>query len=252
MTSAEMRRRAEAVAKTVGVRDEEALATHEGTAARTGLASEMVADTIPGVDLLRGNSRRIVLVTNQKVRLFEGKRFGKIGQQIGEYAVSDGMLAYDDQSLVFPDGQSVVVTSHQAKELIVATGGVLNYARANYALRRLGVQNEAGLGTIDGIVPGSTHRTAGDVIGDVVSGGGFDSKTSQKRMVLFSDENARLFDGHMIHELGPPLGVYPVGTRVTRDQQTVTFPDGLSVEFKTAKTAERVVDIAARGRAAVD
>jgi len=247
-----MKSRALDVARKAGINGEQAIATHEGTAAETGVFAEWADLSVPGADLLRGKSRRIVLVTDQTVRVFDGRRFGKVGEQLGAYRVSDDLLAYDDQRLIFPDDQSVVLNEHQAREIVAATGGVLNYARANYALRRLGVHDEAGLGSATGDVPGSAHRTAGDVIGDIALGGPLDSKTTEKRLLLFSDKNVRLFHARALHELGQPLGVYAVGTQLVLDDRTVTFPDGAAVVFKTSKVADRVADVVARGKSAVE
>jgi hypothetical protein len=253
MDGSEMRKRATEVASKAGVRDEEAIATHEGAAGKMGAAGDLIGLTLPGAESLRGKSRRIVLVTDQTVRLFEGARFGKIGAQLGAYPVAQDVLAYDDRQLIFPDGQSVVLTAYQARQLIAATGGVLNYARANYALRRAGVEGESGLGTATGDVPGSVHRTAGNVVADLVAGdGGLTSRTSEKRLVLLTDKNARLFAGDAVHELGSPIGVYPVGTRVEVTERTVTFPDGSAVEFKASETATKVADVVARGRDAIE
>jgi len=167
MDASQMKSRALDVARKAGIDGEQAIATHEGTAAETGVVAEWADLSVPGADLLRGKSRRIVLVTDQMVRVFDGRRFGKLGEQLGAYPVSDDVLAYDDQRLIFPDGQSVVLNELQAREIVAATGGVLNYARANYALRRLGVLDEAGLGSATGDVQGSAHRTALDVAGDI-------------------------------------------------------------------------------------
>lgn len=184
-----MRRRALDVARKAGVDGERAIATHEGTAGKTSAFGHWADLSVPGADLLRGKSRRIVLVTDRTVRLFEVGRFGKIGGQLGAYPVSDNLLAYDDEKLIFPDGQSVVLSEHQARELVAATGGVINYARANYALRRMGIRDEVGLGSATGELPGSAHRTASDVIADVAGGGGLTSKTAEARLLLFSDKS---------------------------------------------------------------
>lgn len=247
-----MKSRALDVARKAGINGEQAIAVHEGTAAETGVVAEWADLSVPGADLLRGKSRRIVLVTDRMVRIFEGRRFGKLGEQLGAYPVSDDLLAYDDTRLIFPDGQSVALTAHQAQELVAATGGILNYARANYALRRLGVHDEAGLGTATGDVPGSAHRTAGDVIGDIVAAdGGLNSKTTEKRLLLFSDKNVRLFHAQAVHELGKPVGTYAIGAQVVLDDRMVTFPDGAAVTFKTSKVAEKVIDVVARGKSAL-
>lgn len=55
-----------------------------------------------------------------------------------------------------------------------------------------------------------------------------------------------------MHELGDPLAVYPVGTEAVVNDRTVTFPDGAAVMFQTARGAEQVGDVAARGKAAVE
>ena len=146
-----------------------------------------------------------------------------------------------------------MLTEHQARDLVAATGGELNYVRATYALRQMGVHDEAGLGSASGDVPGSARRTAGDVIGDVIAAdGGLTSKTTEKRLLLFSDKNVRLFHASTMYELGAPLGVYAIGTKVARNDCIVTFPDGSAVEFPTSERAERVADVVARGTSALE
>lgn len=241
------------VARNAGISGEKPVIAHEGTAAKTGAFADWADLSVPGADLLRGNSRRIVLVTDKSVRVFAGRRFGKVGDQLGEYPISGEALFYDDERLIFPDGQAVFLTEHQAGEIFKATGGVLNYARANYALRRVGIEDEAGLGTATGDVPGSAHRTAGDVIGDVIAAdGGIHSKTTEKRLLLFSDKNMRLFHGRKIYELGEPLSMYPVGTRCVVNDRTITLPDGAAVAFSNSQTAQRMADLVERGTAALE
>lgn len=242
-----MQSRAATVLRKAGIRDERGLATHEGTAGFT--AGEVLADLVPGVDLLRGKSRLIVVVTDQNIYLFKGRTLGRIGDRITSFPTSDDVLAFDDRDVIFPDGNTVQMTEHQARELIAATGGHLNYVRANYALRRLGVANESGLGTAAGIEPSTERRTVAGRLSPVIDVTDYlDASKAQPRFLLLSDQHVRLFEGQSIASLGRELGTFPIGSSLKVDDDTLTFPNGEVVRFASSSAAQTVAEVTRTGQ----
>lgn len=243
-----MERAAEAILKKAGIRGERGVATHE-TSAGMGI-SEALSDVVPGVDLLRGKSRLIVVVTDRNVYLLEGRSFGRVGAQIAAFPTASDAFAFDDRHLIFPDGTRVQMNSHQAGELIAATGGELNYVRANYALRRLGVEGEAGLGTATGIEPSTERRTIAGRVSPVIDVTDlFDPSKAEGRIVLFSDRNVRLFEGRTIASMGRELGCFPIGSGVDVRDDVAAFPNGQVVKFPSPRTAQRVAEVTRTGEA---
>jgi hypothetical protein len=58
--------------KRAGISGERGLVVHEGVSSAAGQFGEFAGDVIPGAELLLGKSRRIVVVTDHNVHLFEG------------------------------------------------------------------------------------------------------------------------------------------------------------------------------------
>lgn len=243
-----MTNRAATVLRKAGIRDERGLTTHEGTSGFT--VGEVLADVVPGVELLRGKSRLIVVVTDQNIYLFKGRTLGRIGDRITSFPTSDDVMAFDDRHVIFPDGNTVQMTEHQARELIAATGGHLNYVRANYALRRLGVTNESGLGTAHGIEPSTERRTVAGRLAPVIDVTDYvDASKAEQRILLLSDKHVRLFEGQSVAAMGRELGTFPIGSSLEVDDDTVTFPNGEVVRFASSGAAQKVAEVTRTGQA---
>ncbi len=245
-----------AVLKKAGIHGERGLVAIECTS-RGLSAGEVIADIVPGADLLR-KSRLIVVATDQNIYLFKGRRFGRIGERLATFPIAADVVGFDDENVVFPDDTRVFMTKHQARALIAACGGQLNYVRAGFALRRLGVKGEIGLGTASGIEP-STERST--IAGKVARGTErvkpvvdvseltdyFDASKAEGRIALFSDRYVRLFEGRTIASMGRELGAFPVGTELDVTDAVVTFPNGEIVKFASAKTAQVVATVTRTG-----
>ena len=242
--------KAEELLKAAGISGERGLVAHEVTAVgreKRGLLTEMAGDSIPGFDQLRSGTMYIV-VSERQIRVFKLRRFGRFGECLATVPAEPTALSYNDKHLLFADGTAFSLTRFQAQDLIVACGGDYHVARASCALRALGVQDEVALGTSAGIVPGSSRKTVGGMLGDAIAGdGGFKSRTSEGRIVLFTDKFVRLLPGEDIASLGQPLSSLPIGTDLPVEADILTFPGGNKVQFTSSKLAQRVADMALHG-----
>lgn len=256
--SEETQREAATILAKAGIRGERGLATQESSPADL-TAGEVIADFIPGVDLLRGKSRRIVVVSDQRVYLFEGRKFGRVGAPLASFETAQDVFGFDDRSLVFPDDTRVTMSRHQASELIAATGGRLSIVRANYALQRLGVEGEQGLGTASGIEPSTERTSVGGRIAPVLErispvidltdvADALGKSKAESRLVLFSDKFVRVLEGQTIATMGSELAICPVGSTIAVDDDVVTFPGGQLVKFRTAAAARRVAETTRTGK----
>jgi hypothetical protein len=119
----EIRRRAGETIRAAGLH-ETGLAVVEGFAtpgART--FDNTLGDVIPGAAALVNRHRRIVLVTDRNVYVFQGARHDRPGQRLATYPLGSDAFSYDGQRLRFRDGEIVFVTRFQAESLSAAAHG---------------------------------------------------------------------------------------------------------------------------------
>jgi hypothetical protein len=170
---------------------------------------------------------------------------------LGVFPVGPAAFTFDDDKIIFADDHVAHVTAHQAGELATAAGVDLHTAVANLALKKAGVTGEHGVGVARGIEPSTTRRSVAGVASDLALGDGlgFDSKTSEGRLLVVSNCNVRLFRGGRISKMGQMLGVYGVGADVlVREDDVLGFPDGEVIKLPSADAAMRVASIARLGR----
>src|SRR5437588_5409773 len=87
--------------------------------------------------------RRIVLVTDQNVYLFQGPRFDRPKTQLGKISVGPDVLPYDGAKLTFPDGQIVYLTQYQADVLADASGQDVYSGIAEELATKIGISGES-------------------------------------------------------------------------------------------------------------
>jgi hypothetical protein len=123
----DLQRKASETVQRAGIDGERGVAVHEGFATRGALSfDDTVGMTIPGASLLVGGSRRIILVTDRNVHLFQGRRFDKPRSRLGCYPLTSTVMSFDGERVALPDGQVVYLTAFQARSLAIAAPGSIN------------------------------------------------------------------------------------------------------------------------------
>ena len=244
MSRDETQQKADTTVKRAGIVGERGIAVHEGFgSSRASTFDEAVGDVIPGASLFVTRARRIVLVTDKNVVVFQGRRFDRPGARLGIYPIDPRVMSFDGEKLSFADGQVVYLTAFQASELAHAAGVDVYTSTAEKMAERLGISRERGLTVARGTCPKPPKTSVGTRAFDVVLGGGeLDLReTSEYRIVLVTEQNIYMFEGSRLSQPGQLLNTYPVGVGVlSRDNARVAFPDGKLVTFSTAQDAQRV------------
>jgi hypothetical protein len=253
MNRTELQRMARAAVQSAGITGESGIAVHEGFASsRANNLDDALGDVIPGVSLLLNGARRIVLVTDQNVYLFKGRRFDRLGPRLGAYRVDAGVMSFDGKKLTFPDGQIVHLTPLQASQLAAAANVDTSVDMAKEMLERAGIADETALTLQRATCPKPSKNTVGSRVFDVTLGGGeLDFRdASEHRMVLVTNRNVYIYEGREPAKAGQPLHHYPAGPGVlSRDNATVTFPNGDALMFSSSRDAQLVTDAATHTQA---
>jgi hypothetical protein len=231
-------------AKHAGIVDERARAAEEGFASsRARDFEDLLGDTIPGASMLVGGSRRVVLVTDQNVYLFKGRR-DQIGARLGVYPIAPGVMSFDGRKLAFSDGQCVYLSSYQAQVLESAARVDAKQGTAEALLERAGITGERAVTVAAGSVPKAPRKTAaGRMLDSALSTGDYDvlRETTEGRIVLVTDRRVHIFAGSQLAEPGSLLNRYEVGRgAVLRRGCEVTFPNGEVITFRFEDDARRV------------
>jgi hypothetical protein len=250
MNEDEMQRRAEATVKAAGLSGEHGLAVHEGFAtARAGSVDGALGDVIPGVSALLGGSRRIVLVTDGNVYVFQGRRFDRPGTRLGSYPVGPAVISFDGAKLSFPDGQIVFVTAYQAAELTRAAGVDADRSVAEELVKRAGLTGEVGVAVEHGQSASETdklgtavERTIGMLADGEITRKGLTTHVGEGRVVLVTDKSVRVYRGDRVATTGELLATFELDETALRcEGSAVTFPNGEVVEFSHPARAQRLV-----------
>jgi hypothetical protein len=252
MNPAELQRMARDAVQSAGITGESGIAVHEGFASsRANTLEDAFGDVIPGASLLLNGARRVVLVTDQNVYLFKGRRFDRLGPRLGVYRVDPSVMSFDGKKLTFPDGQIVYLTPLQANQLAAAANVDMSVDIAKEMLRRAGITDETALTVQRATCPKPSKNSIGSRIFDVTLGGGeLDFRdASEHRIVLVTDRSVYIYEGSEPAKAGQPLHHYPAGPGVpSRDHATVTFPNGEAFTFSSSRDAQLVIDAAAHAQ----
>jgi hypothetical protein len=239
-----MREKADSTVDRAGIVGERGIAVHEGFgSSRANTFDETVGDVIPGASLLVSRARRIVLVTDKNVRVFQGRRFDRPGARLATYEIDPRVMSFNGERLVFSDGQVVYLTTSQARDLAHAAGVDVYAGTAEDMAEGLGIARNSGLTVACGTCPKPPKTSVRTRAFDVVLGGGeLDLReTAEYRIVLVTGENIYVYEGRRLSQPGQLLDTYRVGVGVlSRDDASVAFPDGKVVAFPTAQDAQRV------------
>jgi hypothetical protein len=258
MTPEEIQRRAEATLKATNIAGERGLVVHEGfTTARAKSLDDFVGDVIPGASLLLNRARRIVLVTDRNVYVFQGPRFDRPTVRLGAFPTGSEAMSFDRTRLTFPDGQSIYVTEHQTSELAQAAGADIgSRSVADAFVNNMRITGERGVLVAYGMSLSATDKpltvavhALGAIEGEIAHG-----KTGQERIVLVTDKHIRIFRRHRMQGTAEEiLGTYSIGPDVLlRDSNTIRFPDGETIAFGNRSDAQDVCEAAMLGAAAGD
>jgi hypothetical protein len=252
----EMQRRADGTLKAANIAGERGLVVHEGFAtARAKMLEDTVGDVIPGASLLLNRARRIVLVSDQNVYIFQGPRFDRPAVRLGAFPVRPEVMSFDRTRLTFPDGQVVYVTEYQANELAQAAGADVGpRSVADAFVKNMRITGERGVLVAYGMSMSATDKLLTVAVHtlDAIEGKFARDKTGQERIVLVTDKHIRIFRRHRIQGTAEEvLGTYSVGRDVLLcDSNTIRFPDGETIAFSSQSDAESVCESAMLGAAA--
>jgi hypothetical protein len=249
-THDEMGARAAVALRQAGVTGEVGLAVAEGFAtSRAQGVEDLLGDVIPGASALVKGSKRVVVVTAKSIYLLRGTRYDKVAERIKAYPLggAEAVMTYDGKAIRFPDGQAVFL-ARQAAKLLTDAAGVTTYAgMAAQVMQDAGISGERPVLVERGSVPKPT--TAGSKAHDAVFGGGELDVRSKitGRLVLLTDRSIYVIDAHHAGGLttGEILKTYPRETTVlAREDKTLRFPDGETIDFRDPSEPQRLVDMA--------
>jgi hypothetical protein len=247
--------RAAKTVKRAGLEGERGVVVVEGMASSgAGAFDDTVGDIVPGSSMLVNRSRRVVLVTDRHVYVFRGRRYDRPGKRLGVFPVGPQAMSFDGSKVRLPDESAIYVSVYQAQKLAHAAGVDLRAAVIADLLERVGDPDEQTILLTQGLDPSTTRRTMIDRISDLtdgdigqILGGKNATTTSDGCIVLVTATKTYIFAGDRVWDPGRLIGTYGVGPEsVLRDGATVEFPDGRTVVFDDADSAQHVVD-ACRG-----